>query len=113
MQTTFYPSPVVDVEINKAKALSFLQPVKREGIESLIEYLLESDYFSAPASTSYHDSCPGGLCLHSLNLLYAFDEVNKKMNKPLPFESVVICALLHDLCKIGAYTSRLVKVMSL
>lgn len=25
------------------------------------------------------------------------------MNSPIPFDSVVICALLHDLCKIGAY----------
>jgi len=103
MQTSFFNSPVVDVERNKAKTLSFLQSVKREGIENLIEYLLESDYFLAPASTSYHDACPGGLCLHSLNLLHAFEEANKKLNKPIPHDSVVICALLHDLCKVNAY----------
>lgn len=103
MQTHFFTFSVVDVEINKAKALSFLHAIKREGIENLIDYLLNSDYFTAPASVSYHDSFPGGLCLHSLNLLYAFDEANRKMKKPIPFESVVICALLHDLCKIGAY----------
>lgn len=103
MQTHFFTFSIVDVERNKAKALSFLHVIKRDGIESLIDYLLKSDYFTAPASTSYHDSFPGGLCLHSLNLLYAFDEANRKMKKPIPFESVVICSLLHDLCKIGAY----------
>jgi len=103
MQTFFSSSQAVDVERNKVLALSFLQSVNREGLENLIEYLCDSDYFTAPASCFYHDSFPGGLCLHSLNLLQSFDEANSKMNKPLPFESVVICALLHDLCKIGAY----------
>ena len=105
MQTYFSTSPVVDVEKNKANALSFLQSVKREGITNLIEYLCNSDYFTSPASTCYHEAYPGGLCVHSLNLLYAFNEANKKMNKPIPHDSVIICSLLHDLCKIGAYKS--------
>jgi len=106
MQTSFSNLDLVDIERNKDLTLSFLQSVKRDGIDSLIKYLCNSDYFIAPASTSYHDSFPGGLCLHSLNLLYAFEEANSKLNKPIPRESVIICALLHDLCKIGAYEKR-------
>ena len=28
---------------------------------------------------------------------------NKKWEKPIPTDSVIICGLLHDLCKVGAY----------
>jgi len=93
----------VDIEGNKEIALSFLQSVKREGIDSLIDYLCNSDFFTAPASTSYHDAFSGGLCLHSLNLLSAFEEANAKLNKPVSGESVILGALLHDLCKIDSY----------
>jgi 23S rRNA maturation-related 3'-5' exoribonuclease YhaM len=103
MQTSFSNSDLVDIKNNKDLALSFLQSVQRDGINSLIKYLCNSDYFIAPASASYHDAFPGGLCHHSLNLFYAFDEANKKMSKPIPHDSVILCALLHDLCKIGAY----------
>jgi 23S rRNA maturation-related 3'-5' exoribonuclease YhaM len=103
MQTSFSNSDLVDIEKNKDLALYFLQSVKRDGINSLIKYLCNSDYFIAPASTSFHDSCPGGLCLHSLNLLHAFEEANSQLNKPIPHDSVVICGLLHDLCKVNAY----------
>jgi hypothetical protein len=103
MQTSFFNSDLVDTGKNKALTLSFLQSVRRDGIKSLIKYLCNSDYFIAPASASYHDAFPGGLCFHSLNLLHAFEEANKKLNKPIPHDSVVICALLHDLCKVNAY----------
>ena len=98
----------VDIEKNKNLTLSFLQSVQRDGIDGLIKYLCGSDYFIAPASTIYHDAFTGGLCLHSLNLVYSFEEANSKLNKPLPKDSVIVCGLLHDLCKVNAYvkTSR-------
>jgi 23S rRNA maturation-related 3'-5' exoribonuclease YhaM len=92
---------------NQETAIFLLQAVNRPGIESLIYSMLESDYFAAPASARYHNSFPGGLCLHSLNLVYAFDVVNQQLLKPLPLDSVVICGLLHDLCKYkGLHPSR-------
>jgi 23S rRNA maturation-related 3'-5' exoribonuclease YhaM len=85
------------------KTLFALQTVKRDGIEDLIAYLQESDYFTAPASTKYHNCFAGGLCLHSLNVMFAFRTVDKTLSNPLPKDSIVICGLLHDLCKIGVY----------
>ena len=101
-------SQQVDIELNKALTLSFLQSVKRDGMESLIEYLCESDYFTAPASTRFHNAFEGGLCRHSLKLMEMFYNENAKWEKPLHVDSVIICGLLHDLCKIGSYqkTSR-------
>ena len=108
MQTSFSNSDLVDIKNNKDLALSFLQSVQRDGIDGLIKYLCDSGYFIAPASTIYHDAFTGGLCLHSLNLVYSFEEANSKLNKPLPKDSVIVCGLLHDLCKVNAYvkTSR-------
>ena len=104
MQTYSPRNQQVDPDQNQETAIFLLQTVKRPGIESLLDYMLESDYFIAPASTRFHNSFPSGLCLHSLNLVHAFNDANKQLLKPLPQDSVVICGLLHDLCKAGAYT---------
>src|SRR5450759_1285904 len=105
MQTHFVPGPQVDPgrHQNQEAVIFLLQAVNRPGIDSLIDYLLESDYFTAPASTRFHNSFPGGLSLHSLNLFHAFNDANKQLMNPLPPDSVVICGLLHDLCKVNAY----------
>lgn len=39
--------------------------IKREGIDDLMAWLENSDFFSAPASTRFHGSETGGLCKHS------------------------------------------------
>ncbi len=103
MHTLSFRPQKADIEGNKDLALSVLQVVNRPGIESLIDYLLESDYFTAPASTCFHNSFPGGLCFHSLNLVSTFEEANEKLSTPISGDSVVICGLLHDLCKVNAY----------
>src|SRR5664279_2404923 len=103
MQTHFPTPKQVDPDQNQETVLFFLQAVNRPGIESLIDYLVKSDYFTAPASTRFHNSFPGGLCLHSLNLALTFNAANKQLLNPLPLDSVVICGLLHDLCKVNAY----------
>jgi len=77
--------------------------IERPGINSLLDYLLESDYFTAPASTRYHNVFKGGLCQHSLNVTREFSKENVRWLKPVPQDSVFICGLLHDLCKVGAY----------
>jgi len=93
----------VDTDKNQETALFLLQTIKRPGIESLIDYLCDSDYFIAPASTKYHNSFEGGLCQHSLNVTREFSKENAKWEKPIPRNSVILCGLLHDLCKVGAY----------
>ena len=110
MQTHPPRNQQVDPDQNQDTSIFLLQTIKRPGIASLIDYLCDSDYFIAPASTRFHNSFPGGLCLHSLNLVHAFSAANKQLLKPLPPDSVVICGLLHDLCK--SHTFRQVMVTS-
>jgi len=89
---------------NQAQVIDCLTLIERSGMDSLIDYLLESDYFTAPASTRFHSVSPGGLVQHSLNVTREFSRENALWQKPIPQDSVIICGLLHDLCKVGAYT---------
>lgn len=94
-----------NVEANKNEIISILRTVERPGIEKLIEWLSRNDYFTAPASTRFHSNYEGGLAAHSLNVykvLKAKAEHYKDLEMPL--ESVIICGLLHDLCKVNFYT---------
>ena len=90
----------------------YRQYIHREGAEELLQYLLASDFFDAPASARYHSAVAGGLCQHSLNVydcLRAYlarprvQQVYGLTGEDYTEESVAIVALLHDLCKIGCY----------
>lgn len=83
--------------------------IKREGADKLLEYLLSSDFFVAPASARFHSSYEGGLLDHSLNVYdrlvsYLESDHFKSLGKEsYSRESIAIVSLLHDLCKIGIY----------
>ena len=77
---------------------------KRQGYHAFMEWLGESDFFQAPASTKYHGSEPGGLLKHSLNV---YDRMKARAGEyvikgGLP-ESTIIAPLLHDVCKTDTY----------
>ena len=91
----------------------FRENVKRPGAEKLLNYLLseESDFFTAPASTRYHGSYEGGLLEHSLNVYknlkayLARERCRDEFHFPAySEETIAICALLHDICKMKFYT---------
>ena len=87
---------------------TLLRSTNREGMETLIKWLDDSDFFTAPASTRYHSCHKGGLLEHSLNVYRCLKE---KANQPIWKEvfaeiggdSVIIAALLHDICKANFY----------
>lgn len=70
-----------------------------------IEWLQETDFFTAPASTKYHMSCEGGLLAHSLNVYDRLVSMSKEDSALEGYEgdTLAIVALFHDLCKIGTY----------
>lgn len=86
-----------------------MSTVTRDGVAELMDYIKnKTDFYSAPASTQFHLACDGGLLQHSLNVydcLIAKKEspVWKKILETIPDESLVIMALLHDLCKVNFY----------
>ena len=96
----------IDKEYNRLMILASLKSVKREGIPQLIAWLdnkISNDYFTAPASTKYHLSFPGGLAQHHLNVYRFFKAANREFNLGLSRDSVIIVSVLHDICKCGLY----------
>lgn len=76
--------------------------IKRQGAEELLNWLLTTDFFKAPASTKYHCACEGGLVQHSVSVYKTLRE--KYFNEDSDTEeSFAICGLLHDLCKAEFY----------
>ena len=97
---------------------SLLKSTNRDGIDKLIEFIRKSDFYTAPASTKFHNCHEGGLLEHSLNVydcLYnkvkstdvfkkALSDSAKEFWDTDEFEkTIVIVALLHDLCKMFMY----------
>lgn len=84
----------------------FLEPIhaiKRPGVNELENFLLESDFFRAPASTKFHLSVAGGLALHSWNVYKALEPIAAKHVPGVDPDSIVVCGLLHDICKANFY----------
>ena len=87
--------------------------IKRDGADKLLEYLQSTDFFTAPASSRFHNDFDGGLCDHSINVYYRLkkliDAEDSLYNK-YSDETIAIIGLLHDLCKINFYVKDYRKV---
>lgn len=83
--------------------------IKRDGADNFLNYLLKTDFFTAPASTRFHGSHEGGLLEHSLNVYHCLkDYLERNRTKQLyrmnySEETIALCALLHDVCKVNFY----------
>ena len=102
---------MLDINVTKAEFIDiFTTHVTREGSDKLLEYLTNSDFFTAPASGKFHLAEKGGLCQHSINVYkrllsivqseYGADTYRDVVSD----ESIAICGLLHDVCKVNYYT---------
>lgn len=81
----------------------YKENIKREGADKLFEDIMKSDFFTAPASTKYHEAYEGGLVEHSVKVYYKLKEMMTVVNPAVSEETIAICGLLHDLCKIYYY----------
>ncbi len=80
----------------------FRDKVQRPGRDKMISWLQNTDFFTAPASTRYHGACESGLVMHSLNVYNVLKKRNDE-EKIYPDDSIAICGLCHDFCKINFY----------
>lgn len=87
----------------------YREKITREGADKLLDFLLKSDFFTAPASTRFHGAHEGGLLEHSLNVydclcdILARPRMKELYGISYSEESIAIAALLHDLCKVNFY----------
>lgn len=102
---------MIDQYKNEFIAL-YTNNVKRDGADKLLDYLLSNDFFTAPASARFHASYEGGLCYHSVNVYNRLVKLVKAdlgddYAKTFSDETLAICGLLHDLCKVNYYTTEM------
>ena len=97
------------IEENKQRFIEiFNNYIHREGADKLLEWLLTTDFFTCPASTKFHSAFEGGLCQHSLNVYNKLLDLVKlefgdDWEKEISQETIAICGLLHDICKVNTY----------
>ncbi|MGN1310286.1 MAG: HD domain-containing protein [Clostridia bacterium] len=87
----------------KEQIIELLKSTNREGMDKLIEFLEKSDFFKAPASTKFHGDHEGGLAEHSFKVYEILKEKVKIAGLDIPEETIIISALLHDICKTNFY----------
>lgn len=95
-------------EIKEEFLKIYNENIKREGADKLLEWLVKTDFFTAPASSKFHSNFEGGLCLHSINVFKRFvsllkTEYGENWTDVVSMESAAIMALLHDICKVDCY----------
>ena len=89
---------------------NLLMSTGREGINKVIEFLRNTDFYSAPASSKFHSNYTGGLLDHSIKVYILANKyrdviVSEKpdLTERLKDESIIISSLLHDICKTCFY----------
>lgn len=99
----------------KEKFMSiYRQYITRPGADELLKWLESSDFFTAPASTRFHLARRGGLVEHSINVYERLRKlyIEQKTGPDAPGtyhlspeeeETIAICGLLHDTCKVDVY----------
>lgn len=89
----------------KERIIDLLLRTKRDGMENLINWMEENRFFTAPCSTQHHLCKEGGLAEHSLNVAETMEKLymNSLNQVEIPFDSIIICGLLHDIGKCGDY----------
>lgn len=98
-----------ELEMNQEKFIEiFNKYITREGAGNLLDWIISSDFFTAPASSKFHSAYEGGLCEHSLNVFDRYVrlltmEYGDDFSDKISMESVAIISLLHDVCKVDFY----------
>ena len=89
----------------KEEFIKLLNSTNRENMDKLLEFIEKTDFYKAPASTKFHGSFEGGLLEHSLKVYEILKEKVENAIIPIdtPVESLIIIALLHDICKANFY----------
>ena len=85
------------IEANKQQIVELLQSTNRKGMNKVLAYLDGVGFYTAPSSRDRHHNWRGGLAQHSLETC----RLALADRGSVARESVIIAALLHDICKYG------------
>ena len=90
----------------KQTFIDLVNSIQREGFykEKLLYKLENSDFYTAPASTVFHNSFEGGLLDHTLNVYYQLvNLVQSNHITTYSDDTLKIVALFHDISKMNFY----------
>lgn len=106
----------IEISTNKQRFIDLChEHIHRDGLDKVLDYLEKTDFYTAPSSTKFHLNEDGGLCLHSMNVFETAVQVYRSVAEDAirsgrsPFtaeislESIAICTLFHDICKVRFY----------
>lgn len=88
---------------NRTAFRNIAAAIERAGVADLLEWLDQTDFYEAPASSRFHGSVPEGLVMHSINVYRHLKRLNEVFDAGYSEESIAIVALFHDLCKVNFY----------
>lgn len=86
------------------KLLEKLSGPRKEKVREMMSGKVGEIYFTAPASTreEYHSAYPGGLAVHSLNVVANLHKLCKALCPgKYADETIIFAGLFHDLGKVG------------
>ena len=97
------------IEANKERFLYLVNSIDRQGMNKdlLVKQLIQSDFFTAPASANYHCSYPGGLCEHSLHVYDNLCKLTKEFSFDVDLNTLKIVSLFHDFSKMNYYVDEI------
>ena len=93
---------------NRTEIIELLRSTNRPGIEDVIVWLdTAPSFFEASGARIHHDNVVGGLASHSLKVYEHaradWESRDDAFKTKYPLESIIISALLHDVCKKDVY----------
>lgn len=103
---------------NKEKFITYAKKfIHRDGLDKLLAWLENSDFFVCPASTQYNLPVEGGLCQHALNvfedLCYQYysksaehldeEDLSRSFEGEMTIESIALVALFSSIHKVNCY----------
>ncbi|MBR2300891.1 MAG: HD domain-containing protein [Bacteroidaceae bacterium] len=91
----------------RALTVEALTKTRRKGIKNLIAFMDEVGFFRAPCSGGNHLCQEGGLAEHSWNVYETALKLNKALGAGFSKDTIAICALLHDLGKVGDHNKQM------
>lgn len=97
------------MKMTKEEQINFfresMMSTKREGMEDLLDFMVDLGFLDAPASGGNHLCKDGGLLEHTVNVMHLAEKIGVAMLGGAAYNkihnSVVIAAGLHDLGKCG------------
>lgn len=116
-----YTNPTNDILLNLKEVyksiIMGIQYMKYDDVkaaqmcERTISWLDSTDFFTAPASTIYHDSEQGGLLKHTLKVVNRMIELlTISVLSNVSLVDAITTAMVHDWCKIDFYESYMKNV---